>query len=114
MSEPLRSDWIADPLIIDASFQMMILWGYEELGVVSLPSYVARYRQYRRRLPAEGVTAAMEVRHRSPHKLVGDFWFLDRSGEVVARMEGYEATADASLAQTFRKRTLPTEAGRIV
>ena len=34
---PLRSRWIADPLVLDAAFQMAIVWCFEEKGLMSLP-----------------------------------------------------------------------------
>ena len=49
---PLRSAWVADPLVLDASFQMMILWSFAQHGAGSLPCFAGRYRQYRRAFPA--------------------------------------------------------------
>jgi len=106
MDDALRSNWLADPLVLDSAFQMAILWCFEELGVVSLPACLGRYRQYRNTFPNEGVTATLEVRDRSQHRMVGDFTFTDRAGQIVARLEGYECTADASLSEAFRRRSL--------
>ena len=106
MAEPMRSNWIADPLILDGSFQLAVLWCLEEMGVLSLPTFLGRYRQYRSGFPSDGVTAVLQVRERASHKMVGDFAFLDRSGGVVAILEGYECTADASLREAFRRRSV--------
>ncbi len=102
MSEPLRSRWIGDPLVLDSAFQMAIIWCFEETGMVSLPSYSASYRQYRHRFPAEGVTAVLEVKNVSDHKLMGDFTFLDADNTVVARLSGYEAIMAPSLFKAFK------------
>jgi len=102
MKEPLRSQWIADPLVLDSACQMAILWCFEEQGMVSLPSYSASYRQYRDAFPSEGVTAVLEIKEATDHKLRGDFTFLDTREVVVARMIGYEAVMDASLSKAFK------------
>ncbi|MFQ5411109.1 MAG: polyketide synthase dehydratase domain-containing protein, partial [Phycisphaerae bacterium] len=102
MTDPLRSDWLGDPLAIDSAFQVAILWCHEEMGAVSLPSYLGRYRQYCDRFPDDGVTVALQVRRREPHRITGDFTFMSSAGAVVARMEGYECTVDAGLRAAFR------------
>ena len=103
MKEPLRSRWIADPLVLDSACQMAILWCFEERGMVSLPSYSASYRQYRDAFPSDGVTAVLEIKEATDHKLRGDFTFLDAHKVVVARMTGYEAVMDASLSKAFKR-----------
>jgi len=102
MKEPLRSRWIADPLVLDSACQMAILWCFEERGMVSLPSYSASYRQYRDAFPSDGVTAVLEIKEATDHKIRGDFTFLDTHEVVVARMTGYEAVMDASLSKAFK------------
>jgi hypothetical protein len=104
MKEPLRSRWIADPLVLDSACQMAILWCFEERGMVSLPSYSASYRQYRDAFPSDGVTAVLEIKEATDHKIRGDFTFLDTNEVVVARMTGYEAVMDASLSKAFKSK----------
>jgi NAD(P)-dependent dehydrogenase (short-subunit alcohol dehydrogenase family)/acyl carrier protein len=102
MKQPLRNHWIGDPLVLDSAFQMATVWCYENMGVVSLPSYIGSYRQYRSKFPAEGVTAVLEVQASSEHKMTGDITFLDRNSMVVARITGYQAIADQSLFKAFK------------
>jgi hypothetical protein len=102
-TEPLRSRWIGDPLILDAAFQMAIVWCFEQKGMVSLPSFGASYRQYCSRFPEEGVTAVLEIRHAGPNKMLGDFTFLDIHSAVIARLTGYEAVMDTSLTKAFKR-----------
>jgi acyl transferase domain-containing protein/NAD(P)-dependent dehydrogenase (short-subunit alcohol dehydrogenase family)/acyl carrier protein len=102
MAEPMRSKWIADPLVLDSACQMAILWCFEERGMVSLPSYSASYRQYRDAFPPDGVIAVLEIKDASGHKIKGDFTFLDAREVVVARMTGYEAVMDQSLSRAFK------------
>ena len=101
MDDPLRSVWLGDPLVVDVGLQMGILWCHEELGSVSLPTCGARYRQYTEAFPGAGVVAALEVRERSTLRVTADITFLDTSGTVVARMEGYAWTVDPSLREAF-------------
>ena len=102
ITEPMRSKWIADPLVLDSACQMAILWCFEERGMVSLPSYSARYRQYRDAFPLDGVIAVLEIKEATDHKIKGDFTFLDAHEVVVARMTGYEAVMDRSLSKAFK------------
>ena len=99
---PLRSRWIADPLVLDCAFQMAIIWSHARLGQPCLPSYAASYRQYAHRFPKEGVTAVLAVQKHDDHKLVGNFTFLNSHLEIVAALEGYEAIMDPLLVNAFK------------
>lgn len=105
MHEPLRSNWIIDPLALDAAFQMAILWCDEEIGHVCLPSRVGRYRQYAA-YPTAGLAIAMQVRKRARHSMTADFAMLDANNRLVAKLDDCEFTADAALRDAFRKRSL--------
>ncbi len=102
MTAPLRSAWIGDPLALDSAFQMASLWCYEQMGNVSLPSYVASYRQYCRRFPSGELTVVLQIRETSEHKLKGDFVFLDADRKMAAALTGYEAVMDAALYRAFK------------
>jgi len=102
MIKPFRSRWIADPLVLDSAFQMATLWCYEERGVVSLPSYAASYRQYRKSFPSDGITVILQVSDVTGHKMTGDFTFIDSKEEVIATLTGYESVMDASLYKSFK------------
>ena len=102
MQHPLRSRWIADPLVLDGAFQMAIIWCHEQLGQVSLPSFASAYRQYCNQFPQDGVVAVMEVRKCNEYKLQGDFTFLDKAKQVVACLNGYEAVMAPDLLKAFK------------
>ncbi len=102
MHEPLRSSWLADPLVLDSAFQMAIVWCFDQMGQVCLPSYAARYRQFCRQFPSAGVSAVLEVQKATAHKLVCDFTFLDPQKEVVANLTGYEAIMAPNLIKAFK------------
>jgi hypothetical protein len=102
MDEPLRSRWITDPLVIDSAFQMAIVWCYQQRGQVSLPGYVESYRQYCDRFPGDGVSAVMQVRKCTRWKLTSDFTFLDKQGNVIATLNGYQAVMTPTLMRAFK------------
>ncbi|MDJ0883215.1 MAG: SDR family NAD(P)-dependent oxidoreductase [Desulfobacterales bacterium] len=102
IKNPARNHWIADPLVMDGAFQMASLWCYEQSGKVSLPSYFSAYRQYCRRFPAGSLQAVMVTRELTPHKMIGDFYFLTPDQKVVATIHGFEAIMDAQLMQAFK------------
>ena len=109
LSEPMRSRWIGDPLVLDCAFQMAIVWCYEQRKMVCLPSYAAAYRQYRDKFPTDGVTVVLEVADATDRKMKGDFTFLDGDKKVVARLTGYEAVMDQGLFKAFGKTFFPNE-----
>ncbi len=102
---PFRDNWLSDPLVLDAAFQMAILWCHQTLGRVSLPSYSASYRQYAHRFPQEDILAVLEVSRWTDHKMEGNFTFLGKDNQVVAKLQGYEAIMDVSLMKAFKPAT---------
>ena len=98
----MRSKWIGDPLVLDSAFQMATIWCFEQVGLVSLPTYSDSYRQYRSNFPETGITAIFEIKQATDYRIVGDFTFLDSKKVVVARLTGYEAVMYPSLSKTFQ------------
>jgi NAD(P)-dependent dehydrogenase (short-subunit alcohol dehydrogenase family) len=113
IAAPLRNDWLTDPLALDSSFQMMILWSLERFGAGSLPTAIGRYRQFQGQFPREGTEIVIRIVGESSHSARAVMEFLDRqSGKLVARLEGYECVIDASLRDAFRKNHLVVETPR--
>ena len=102
MTNPMRSQWIIDPLALDCAFQMACVWCYDHAGAVSLPSYCGSYRQYRTRFPEDGMTAVLKITDLREHKMCGDITFLDDQEACVAQILGYEAVIDVSLNRAFK------------
>jgi len=107
--DPLRGQWLTDPLLIDGAFQAMILWSQQCCRAGSLPCFVGSYRQYC--APRPGV---VELRARvidvSEHSARADIDFVDPDGTLRARIEGYECIIDESLDRAFRSNQLSEEA----
>ena len=106
LRRPLRDRWLADPAALDAAFQGMILWTFENSGACSLPNSIAVYRQFSGHFPANGVRIIARVTRSIEHSAVADIDFIDDKGVLVARMEGYECTVDKSLNAAFLKKVL--------
>jgi hypothetical protein len=109
--QPLRQQWLTDPLALDASFQMMVLWSRDRHGAASLPCHVRRYRQYRRAFPAGGARVAIEVTRASDLHALADIDYVDAEGRLIARLEGYECVIDAALERAFRRNQLAPALG---
>ena len=107
ISQPLRNSWLADPLVLDASFQLMILWSFERYQAASLPVFAGRYRQYSEKFPECGAEIRIRVSKQNPHKATAEIDFVHPlTGELLARLEDYECVIDASLNETFQRNTL--------
>jgi hypothetical protein len=103
---PLRSGWVADPLVLDAAFQMMILWTQAEHGTGSLPSFIGRYRQFRKGYPADPITVVIRVTRDDAKFARADIDFLAPDGQVIAQMQDYECVMESALNAAFRKNQL--------
>ena len=105
LDQPLRGQWITDPLVVDCAFQAMSLWCHSERGAVSLPSAVGRYRQYRR-FGSGPTTVNCRVIRAQGQIIVADIEFVDPSGTTIATIERFECVLDTSLNQAFRRNRL--------
>ncbi|MDQ7772685.1 MAG: SDR family NAD(P)-dependent oxidoreductase, partial [Elusimicrobiales bacterium] len=105
-----RDRWLADPAALDAAFQGLILWTFENSGACSLPNSAASYRQFAR-FPEKGARISARVTRSAEHACAADIDFTDEKGALVARLTGYEATVDAALNAAFRRKELSPTAG---
>ncbi|MBN9122652.1 MAG: polyketide synthase dehydratase domain-containing protein, partial [Planctomycetes bacterium] len=103
---PLRSGWVADPLALDAAFQMMILWTQGEHNTGSLPSFIGRYRQFRKGFPADPITVVVRVTRDDAKFARADIDFVAPNGQVLAQMQDYECVMEPTLNASFRKNQL--------
>ena len=110
IENPVRSAWLSDPMSLDASFQLMILWCFEKYGAGSLPTFAARYRQFQRTYPKAGTRIMIEVKGNTNHRALANIEFLDLQGNLVARIEDYECVIDPTLNEAFRLNSLSEQA----
>jgi hypothetical protein len=111
MKQPIRSAWLTDPMALDAAFQLMIVWSTQQRGAPSLPTGLNRYTQYVRRFPEGGTRIAARVTRAAEHEAIADIEFTNRSGDLLARIEGYTCVIDPSLRDAFGARQLAAGAG---
>ena len=109
MNNPIRSEWLTDPLLTDSAFQLMILWSFENLGSGSLPTRVGQYRQFCRSFPKDNIQIIINVSSQRKHDICADVEFLDQNGQVIASIDGYESVVDASLNEAFTNNQLIDE-----
>jgi acyl transferase domain-containing protein/NAD(P)-dependent dehydrogenase (short-subunit alcohol dehydrogenase family) len=107
---PLRSAWISDPLALDSSFQMLILWGWEHRRAGSLPCAIGRFRQFTTAFPKAGCRVVVRIDSGRAPVVKATLQFLDHQGELLALVEGYECVIDQGLGEAFCRNKLPHEA----
>ena len=107
IKQPLRNSWLSDPLALDSSFQLMILWSFERYKAASLPVFAGRYRQYLDRFPESGAEIRIRVTSQSASKATAEIDFVDPgSGALIARIEDYQCVIDTSLNASFQRNKL--------
>jgi acyl transferase domain-containing protein/NAD(P)-dependent dehydrogenase (short-subunit alcohol dehydrogenase family) len=106
MKKPIRSSWLTDPLALDCSFQLMILWCFEQSGVGSLPTAIGEYKQFQKNFPNEGCNININVTEHSEHSALATIEFIDQKNQLIARINNYECVIDASLEKAFTKNKL--------
>jgi NAD(P)-dependent dehydrogenase (short-subunit alcohol dehydrogenase family) len=104
VAAPLRRRWLSDPLVLDGSFQLMVLWTRRQRGTPCLPCRLGRYRQYERAFPSQGTRVVASVRRAGDLHALADVDFLAADGRLVARLEGYECVLDPGLERAFARR----------
>lgn len=110
LTNPMRGAWLADPLALDAAFQLLSVWSYQKHRAVSLPCFAGSYRQYRRSFPADGVSIGVRVTQDNGATARADVEFVDLDGNLVARLTDVEHVIDSSLNDTFRRGRLASAA----
>ncbi|MBT6540411.1 MAG: KR domain-containing protein [Planctomycetes bacterium] len=104
-----RSDWLIDPLHIDAAFQALILWSRSQHQKPCLPCGIARLRCHspidsgllETRIHIESVVGSMATAR---------IEVLNRTGNPAITIEGAEVVIDASLESAFQRDRLTEEA----
>ena len=106
---PLRPTWMSDPLALDSSFQMLILWSWEHRRSGSLPCAIGRFRQFAAAFPKAGSRVIVRIDSGKAPVVTATLQFLDPQGKLLALVEGYECVLDQGLGEAFRRNRLPHE-----
>jgi len=105
-TNPVRSSWLLDPLILDASFQLMILWSFQNSNNGSLPTAIGKYRQFQSKFPVDGIEITARIEKNTSHAAIVNIEFMDKQGKLVAKIESCECVIDGSLNSAFTRNTL--------
>lgn len=100
------SNWQSDPLMIDAAYQLMILWTTEVFGAPSLPNFAKSYRQFVKDLDSQQVTISAKASKKGTSAATAEIEFITCDGKVAAKIEGYECTINAALSNAFKNNSL--------
>jgi malonyl CoA-acyl carrier protein transacylase len=101
MRDPLRTAWLADPMVLDGAFQTGLLWSHVVMGAPSLPMSVGRYRQYVNVFPRDGVKCLLFVHESASARIVGDILAVGAHDMLCGSLERCTWTVDAALASAF-------------
>ena len=104
-ASPLRSAWLADPLVLDGALQLLIVAAYQHYQLRCLPVALGRYRQYRRHFPPTETTVLLRLRCREHALIQTDIEFRDDRG-LIAQIQDCEAVLQEQLARAFRNNRL--------
>ena len=107
IAAPLRPAWLADPLALDAAFQLLILWSTAQRSAPSLPCAMRSFRQFAAFPKTGGSRVVASITSAETPVAVADLQFFDRDGGLVALGEGYEFVVDPNLREAFRQNSLP-------
>jgi len=107
MKKTQRSSWLADPIALDSSFQLLIIWSFKTYGIRSLPNRIGAYDQFKKSFPKKGVKIIAKVTKHNKHKALAVVEFIDeKTKELVARITDYEFVIDESLNDAFKRNSL--------
>jgi acyl transferase domain-containing protein/NAD(P)H-dependent flavin oxidoreductase YrpB (nitropropane dioxygenase family)/NAD(P)-dependent dehydrogenase (short-subunit alcohol dehydrogenase family) len=95
--------WIIDPVIVDCSFQLTILWGRMYWDMTSLPSRFSSYKRFGE-LNGNNISCQVCIRpdskgkgHESLHAIHADVAFIGEDGRLLGLLEGLEHNCSKSL-----------------
>ncbi|RYZ52849.1 MAG: hypothetical protein EOP07_18850, partial [Proteobacteria bacterium] len=95
-----QSRWFAQAPLMDAIFQGAILWTSLSRNSRCLPSKFAKARYYQP-WSAQEATLDLAIESLGDHRLMAHAKVFAKDGSLIAEVEGFEATLDASLAESF-------------
>ncbi|HSI84631.1 MAG TPA: polyketide synthase dehydratase domain-containing protein, partial [Candidatus Methylacidiphilales bacterium] len=103
MTSPASQHWHADPLLLEGSVQLLMLWSIENLQAPCLPSRYGAVRVYRP--PQEQAAYATEIMIRAYDRthIACDVYFSDSTGRPIMTVEDMDCSVDRGYAAAFGK-----------
>lgn len=89
--------WLADPVVVDSAFQLVLIWERHHHGMTGLPSVIPSYHKYGP-FPEGPFRCCIkaEAKNNGQH-VIASIYFLDFANRLVAKMERAEFTASKAL-----------------
>ncbi|RYZ70785.1 MAG: SDR family NAD(P)-dependent oxidoreductase, partial [Proteobacteria bacterium] len=97
--------WLTHAPLLDAVFQAAIVWSDLSLNSRCLPSRFDNAIFYQPWIPQDAILD-LHIVSALDHQLKADAKVFGADGSLIADIRGFEATLDASLAESFRMRSL--------
>ncbi|HLG73705.1 MAG TPA: SDR family NAD(P)-dependent oxidoreductase, partial [Chloroflexota bacterium] len=89
--------WLFDPVLMDAGFQLQVLWARQHWDVTLLPSSVGSYRRFGS-VPSGPIRHELRIRPESREPSChADHYFYDSDGRLVLVMTDVEGTGSKAL-----------------
>ncbi len=91
--------WSFDPVLIDAAFQVQLIWGRLEWDVTLLPSTVRRLTVVDpAAIEGQPIRCEMRIRQEAQSPISHtDFWFYSPDGRLVAYLNDFESSGSKAL-----------------
>ena len=94
---PENKNWLLDPVILDSSLQLVILWKRHYQDMTPLPFAIKRYRKFAP-FTSGLIHCCVQLENSNKGQLVkADMFFLDDENRLLAMLEGVEASCSKSL-----------------
>jgi hypothetical protein len=104
-----EGSWIIDPVIVDCSLQLTILWGRMYWDMTSLPSRFSSYKRFGE-FTGKNIRCQVRIRpdskgkgHESLHVIHADVAFIGEDGRLLGLLEGLEHNCSKSLNRLTEK-----------
>ncbi len=92
------SKWLMDPVLVDAAFQMQLVWGRFQWDITLLPAMVSRLSVYHGLGAGELLRCEMRIRREAQSPISHcDFWFYNAEGQLVGQLTDFESGGSKAL-----------------
>ncbi|MHC8441813.1 MAG: SDR family NAD(P)-dependent oxidoreductase, partial [Candidatus Eutrophobiaceae bacterium] len=107
LKESMRSQWLANPLLLDCVFQALILWSTQDNGTPCLPAGIGTYRQYCAHFPKnEEIFISASIVAHDATRIHANVDIISADARLLAQLTDCEAIRSAQLASAFARNRL--------
>ncbi|PTY01800.1 hypothetical protein DB346_11485 [Verrucomicrobia bacterium LW23] len=103
MAEPASPMWHVDPLLLEGSVQLLMLWSIEHLQAPCLPSRYGGFRVYRAARLQDIYTVEVMIRAHDRTHIACDVYVSDETGRPILMVEDMDCSVDRGYTAAFGK-----------